>query len=276
MLEHFIFLIHPCCYEGFTSEQLEQDNLHLYVEVENIVKARWLAALAEQSSTTLFVQLGGPEYLYEAARQQAGEAAACYLRTPFPQSKDLAEYYEQLAIDIRSHLSAHNWHFDPALVTAELWGESFEGCVPGYGGAFAQYLGLALAPRMRFEMTVYDSRFLFGAKPPEVIAVPDSDVEAWIFACHDGTGAAIFQSRNTAQWIDQRQVQLTLDDRRLQVCNKQGHTLWPAEPWTKGKDETLHTYRMPLSEAIWRWFRAVGMSYTDFKEVIRGARLETL
>ena len=45
-IEHIIFLIHPCCYEGLDAEAVRQDNLYLYVELENEVKARWLAALS--------------------------------------------------------------------------------------------------------------------------------------------------------------------------------------------------------------------------------------
>jgi len=145
--------------------------------------------------------------------------------------------------------------------------------VPGYGGAFAQYLGLRRPPKMRFEMTVYDSRFLHGTRRWETIPIPDSDVEAWLFECHDGSGAAIFQPRLTAQWLDQRRVHLKLDDRRLQICTKQGYTLWPAAPWTKGKPEGVRDFSMTLAECASHWVRSVGMVIDDFREVIRAARI---
>ena len=272
-IEHVIFLIHPCCYEKLDPDRIRRDNLYLFVEREREVKQRWLAALAEGPADTLFVQLGGPEYLREAAVEHLGLAAVFYPRTPFPENGDLAEYYRRLASDFHAHLSAHGLGLDTATVTSELWGESFEGCVPGYGGAFAQYLGLTRPPSMRFEMTVYDSRFLWGARRWEAIPLQNSDVEAWLFECHDGTGAAIFQSRLAAQWIDERRVHLQLDDRRLQVCTKLGHTIWPQEPWTKGKSEAVHDYSMALAECNWRWIRSVGMAFDDFREVIRAARV---
>jgi len=126
---------------------------------------------------------------------------------------------------------------------------------------------------MRFEMTVYDSRFLHGARRWESVPIDNSDVEAWLFECHDGTGAAIFQSRLSAQWIDRRRVWLRLDDRRLQVCTKLGHTVWPQGPWTKGEPEGTHDFSMALSECTDRWVRAVGMAIDDFREVIRTARV---
>ena len=272
-IEHIIFLIHPCCYEGLDAETVRKDNLYLYVELEEEVKARWQAALAARPAHTWFVQLGGPQYLWESAVKYLGEAAALYLCTPFPESEDLAEYYGCLEADLRDHIATHDLLIDEAAVTAELWGESFEGCVPGYGGAFAQYLGLQQAPQMRFEMTVYDSRFLYGARRWEVMPVPDSDVEAWLFECHDGTAAAIFQARRTAQWIDQRTLHLQLDDRRLQICTKLGHTLWPQEPWEKGKVEEVRPYHMTLAQCNWRWVRCVGIAFEDFRQVIGAARV---
>ena len=272
--EHVIFLIHPCCYETLDAETIRRDNLYLFLERERETKQRWLDALAERPTNTLLVQLGGPEYLRDAAVECLGEPAVLYPRSPFSQNRDLAEYYRRLACEFRAHLATHALEFDAGAVTSELWGESFEGCVPGYGGAFAQYLGLRRPPRMRFEMTVYDSRFLHGARRWESIRIGNSDVEAWLFECHDGTGAAIFQSRLSAQWMDGRRVWMRLDDRRLQVCTKLGHTVWPQQPWTKGRPEGVRDFSMALSECINRWVRSVGMTIDDFREVIRAARVE--
>jgi len=273
-VQRIIFLIHPCCYEDLDSAVVRKDNLTLFVEREREVKKRWLDGLAEKPANALFVQLGGPEYLRDAAIEHLGEKAVFYPQTPFPESGDLAEYYRALAADFRSHVEGNGLELDVATVTSELWGESFEGCVPGYGGAFAQHLGLAISPVMRFEMTVYDSRFLHGVRCWEAIPVDNCDVEAWLFECHDGTGAAMFQARLAAQWLDERRVQVQLDDRRLQVCTKQGHTIWPEEPWEKGKSESVRPYSMTLVECNWRWIRAQGMAFDDFRKVIGSARVE--
>ena len=145
--------------------------------------------------------------------------------------------------------------------------------MPGYGGAFAQYLGLRKSPQMCFEMTVYDSRFLHGAQHWEAIALAGSDVEAWLFACADGTGAAMFQARRTAQWIDERRVHLLLDDKRLQICTKQGHTVWPETPWEKGNAETVWPYEMTLRDCNWHWVRAMSMPLDAFRKVLGTARV---
>lgn len=273
-VEHIIFLIHPCCYENVDPETARKNNLHLFIEKEREVKRRWLDALAERPADTLLVQLGGPEDVRRAAVEGLGEAGVFYPHTAFPESRDMREYYRRLTADFHAHVSAHALRLDPATVTSELWGESFEGCVPGYGGAFAEYLQLRRPPKMRFEMTVHDSRFLCGVRGYEVIPIADSDVEAWLFECHDGTGAAMFQARLTAQWVDERRIHLMLDDRRNQVCTKVGHTLWPPEPWRKGEPENVLAYSMTLADCNWRWLRAVGMALDDFREMIRAARVE--
>lgn len=272
-IDHIVFLTHPCCYEPIPPEQIQRDALQLYLDRENEVKAAWLAEIGQRDTGTLFVQLGGPTCLRDAAAAALGDSAALLLQTPFPASEDLDEYYRGLIEEIRTHLAREGLEFDPTAVTSELWGESFEGCVPGYGGAFAQYLGLSRSPRMRFEMTVYDSRFLYQARGHQVLPIGDSDVEAWLFECHDGTGAVTFQPRRTAMWLDERLVHLRLSDRRHQVCDKLGHTVWPEAPWTKARPETLHDYSMPLKEWISRWVRSVGMGIDDFRAVVEAGRI---
>ena len=273
-VDHIIFLIHPCCYEPIPAQQIKEENLQLFLDRERELKAQWLDELTTSRDGTLLWQLGGPQALRDEAIARLGAARVFYPTTPFPDNADLDEYYRRLVTDCGAHLIDNQLELEPACVTSELWGESFEGCVPGYGGAFAQYLGLAKRPRMRFEMTVYDSRFLYRAQHWEVIPIAGSDVEGWLFECAASTGAAIFQARRTAQWIDERRVHLQLDDRRLQVCSKGGHTLWPGEPWEKGKIEAVRPYSMTLKEANWRWIRSVGMSFAAFREVIAAARVE--
>lgn len=270
--DHVIFLIHPCLYEQQDAETVRQGNWQLYVERERQVKQRWLADLAARPPGTLYVQLGGPTYLLDIARSHLGATYVC-----FPEAEntgDLHRLYVALADCVRHHVGVHKLRFDPRIVTSEVWGESFEGCVPGYGGAFAQYLGLEHPPRLRFEMTVYDSRFLYGARPPATIALPGSDVQAWLFACHDTTAAAMFLSPRTAQWIDRRRLHLELHTQSLQVCTKSGHTVWPAKPWQKGDPAQVCPYSMTLSDCNWYWIRSVGMAYDDFRAVIAAATVE--
>ena len=145
-IDHIIFLIHPCCYEPLAPEIVHRDNLQLFVECEREVKKRWLAALADRPSNTLLVQLGGPVALRNEAIRHLGAAAVFYPQSEFPAYGGLSEYYRRLIAEFNTHTTANALTFDPATVASELWGESFEGCVPGYGGAFAEYLNLRQSP----------------------------------------------------------------------------------------------------------------------------------
>jgi hypothetical protein len=229
--------------------------------------------MGDRAPETLYVQLGGPAYLTDAAATALGADHALSLQFPFPENQDLDDYYQGLVAEIRGHLQVHGLVFDAETVTSELWGESFEGCVPGYGGAFAQYLQLRRAPKMRYEMTVYDSRFLHMTRQIETLAIADSDVEAWLFECHDGTCAATFQSRRTAQWLDERRVCLRLHDRKHQLTDKLGHTVWPEAPWSKGKPELEHEVAVPMQEWVSRWVRGIGTNLAGFRDVIDAARI---
>ena len=266
---HIIFLIHPCCWEALDQDYVREYNQEIYVEIERTVKGRWIRAVEQKPEDTLFVQLGGPEYLAAAAREHLGDEYTLLLTSQFPEGGSLKQYYTVLAAEVKDHVLKHNLAFDPETVSSELWGESFEGCVPGYGGAFAEYLGLKQPPKMRFEMTVHDSRFLVGFHRMAKVPISDSDIEAWIFECHDGSSAAIYQGRMTAQWIDERRISIELNNRRNQVCTKLGHTVWPEKPWKKGDREQMNRYSMTLADAIWYWIRAISMSFDELKAVIQ-------
>ena len=272
-VEHIIFLIHPCIYEAIDADKIHAENFGLFLERERTVKRRWLDAIPQRPASTLFAQLGGPESLQAAAADHLGQERALFFRTLYSQDKGLREYYGRLTAELHAHLRAHDLEFDPATATSELWGESFEGCVPGYGGAFAEHLGLHVPPKMHFEMTVFDAKFLHRSSGHEVIPIPDSDVEAWLFRCHDTTSAVTFQPRLTAQWLDHRRVSLMLDDRRVQACTKLGHTVWPETPWRKGKPEQVLPFDMALSDFCFHWIRCTGLAYDDFRQVITAARV---
>lgn len=273
-IEHIIFLIHPCCYEGLDAEDIGQRNLEIYVEREREVKRKWLEALAARDSGTLLLQLYGPQDLFEQAQQSLGKANACYVRADFPGPDQLPEYYRRLVQCIRDHLGKYELEYDPASVTSELWGESFEGCVPAYGGAFSELLGFKLPPKMIFEMTVYDARFLHGAKLRETLAIGDSDIEALLFECYDGSSAAIFQARLSAQWLDRRPIKLKLDPDKVLLCTKLGHTDWPSKDWKKDDPDQLYAHTTTTADSLWlRTTGMGGMGFDGLREIVTSAEI---
>ena len=269
-IKHIIFLIHPGTYTTGVKvkpEDIHPNNYELYFEREQEVRQRWLAAISSLDKVTLFIQYGGPEYVgVEAVKQQLGEPNACYVpRYTGP----LLEHYRLAAECIRSHMKEFNLELDPGTVTSEVWGASFEGCAADYSGAFAECLGLKRPPKIQFEMTVYDSRFLYGARRWEVIPLSGSDIEAWLFELHDGTGAAIFLARLSSLTFDKRPVLLHLDAQRIHVCNKLGFTVWPPAPWNKNLPDDICPYCLTTADNY--WVRTVRMAFDDFRKVIAAA-----
>lgn len=58
----------------------------------------------------------------------------------------LPEYFGGLTGGLRAHIATAGLEYDRQTVTSELWGESFEGCVPGYGGGGAPRMRMPASP----------------------------------------------------------------------------------------------------------------------------------
>ena len=151
-VKHLIFLIHPTCYQNVDSEAVRRNNWTLFLDRELQVTQRWLEALRGQNAGTLLLQLYGSTELFATIQELLGEPNACYVKAEYTEGLEQAEYHRRLVACICGHVEKYDLIIDPDTVSSELWGESFEGCAPGYGGAFAQALGLKRPPQMKFEM----------------------------------------------------------------------------------------------------------------------------
>jgi hypothetical protein len=267
-IERIVFLIHPLVYETLTPEDIHNRNLSIYADREQEIKALWLKE-AETLKNTLVAQLYGPKYLQAALAERMGVEWACFVHAEHVEGMPQLEYDTRLVQSIRDHMAEHDLTLDPATVTSEIWGESFEGCAPDYASSFAVLLGLQNKPRMRFEMTMYDSRFIKGAKVIEIIPIPNSDIEAVLFRLYDETFAAIYQARLTAQRLDNRLITVHLDPTCTLVCTKLGHTVWPPKPWQKGDPSVNIPYQLKTRD--YYWVRSGAISLERFRELIAAA-----
>jgi hypothetical protein len=200
-IERIVFLIHPGCYQALPPDSpLHRSNLALFVEREKRAEERWVVDWTKSDRRTLVLQLYGPKPLFETARKLVGDANVCYVEADWNSitadwgsvtadelPNKMRAYYRLLTDCIREHVARHGLTFDPETVASEIWGESFEGCATNYGSAFAHELGLRRPPVMRFEMVVADTRFLQGARGPEVVRLPGNDIEAMLFELFDGS-----------------------------------------------------------------------------------------
>ncbi len=267
-IERIVFLIHPLVYETLTPEDIHNRNLAIFADREQEIKARWLKE-AESLKNTLVLQLYGPKYLQVALVERMGAEWACYIHAEYTQGMPQLEYDTRLAKCIRDHIAEHGLTLDPATVNSEIWGESFEGCAPDYASSFAFLLGLKNPPKMRFEMTAYDSRFLKGAEVVEVIPISSSDIEAVIFKLYDEAFVAIYQTRLTPQRLDNRLITVDLDPTCTLVCTKLGHTVWPPKPWQKGDSSVTVPYQLKTRD--YYLVRSGAISFERFRELIAAA-----
>jgi hypothetical protein len=267
-INHIVFLIHPLVYEPMTPEQIHERNLTIFYDREQEIKQRWLKE-AESLRSTLVAQLYGSKELVQGLSERMGAKWVCYAHGEYTEGMPQLEYDTRLVQSIRDHTAEHQLTLDPETVTSEIWGESFEGCAPDYASSFAVLLGLKKPPKMRFEMTMHDSRFIKGAKVVEIIAIPNSDVEAVVFELYDETFAAIYQARLTPQRVDDRMITVNLDPTRTQVCTKLNHTIWPTKVWQKGDPSVSVPVQFKTRD--YYWVRSLAISYEGFREMIAGA-----
>ena len=210
-ITHFVFISHPLLYEGMPAATIAETNAGIYQVWERGVKATSLASIGALGPGSFVVQLnGGSDEFLTAATAKLGAshvlklgAAAGVAQAPTdprpqrlggkgeaPPPVNLTAMYEGYATQTKAHLSQHGLSFNPATATSEFWGESFEGCVPGYGSGWATAMGLRTKGVMMFDHTVADARFMYRAVHTETVAVGGSDVDAMVFRLADNASVA--------------------------------------------------------------------------------------
>ncbi len=246
-IKHFIFIVHPGIYKAQLQnnrELLEKYNHTIYLEREEKCVASWLEVLENIDESTFVVQHCAVEFYEKVIKPVVGAKNSCLLSQDPPSLDDYAEgkagidarqhdFHINLAKGILDEIKERGFEYDPCTVTSEVWGESFEGCAPAYGGTFAHGLGLKIAPVMKYEMCVYDSRFLKGSKLRETIKIGGTDIEAFIFELYDGTFAALYQARLSEFWLDRRPITIMLDPTVVYICPTIGPSIWPEDTNSK-------------------------------------------
>jgi hypothetical protein len=230
-IDQFVILVHPCPYEATGTAETNP-----YRVLERAACKRWLDAIPSLPKSTFAVQIDGakagpsPERLQTAFVSRLGAGHVLRIPVEFVSPEDpspLRDYYRRIKHQILQQLSAQRLMFDPATCKTIIWGQSFEGCASGYGSAVASYLGLKTLTQFDYHMSAPDAPFLLKAKFLQTVAVPASDVEAYLFDLADGRYAAFFRSRLTPQWLDYRPIRLRLDSSVSVLTKNKGAVVWP-------------------------------------------------
>ncbi len=279
----FLFLIHPCPYEIMEENQpgqIKKKVLEDYLSLERTVFQRWLRAISSLDEGTFVVQVdmpgkaSGPDLLHQSLLKRLGAAQVCRIGGEF-QSPDkpeaLLDFYNRIVQQIAGQMQRHGLSYNPGTCASEIWGQSFEGCAPGFGSAIAERLKLTVPAHFDFVMSVPDAHFLLGVKQAECISIPNTDIVAYLFQLADGCNAALFQARLTAQWLDRRPIEIKLDPRNHWVSNKQGKSVWPENlPATGDAGERVPFHLYTAQEVFVRTLQA---DDGQFRAVISAARL---
>lgn len=283
MIRHLIFLIHPGIYrdrQRTDPEWMEATHAEIYLNREEECIARWLEVLENIDESTFVVQHCAVDFYEKVIKPVVGGKNSCLLCQDPPSLDDYAE--GKAGVDARQHdfhinlvkgilgeIKERGFEYDPCTVTSEVWGESFEGCAPAYGGTFAHGLGLKITPVMKYEMNVYDSRFLKGSKLRETIKIGSTDIEAFIFELYDGTFAALYQSRLSEFWLDRRPITIMLDPTVVYICTTMGPSIWPKDVNAKAG---VVAYTMTASMPA-KWLRGHRICFSEFRDLVANAKV---
>jgi hypothetical protein len=275
-ITRLVIIVHPCPYEIY-HHPAPGTFLYPYREMEKTAFDGWLKSVEDLPPSAFVVQIDmpktapGPDQLYAACVARLGAERVCrvageyqYPEKPVP----LLDYYERIRKKLTEQFHSGGLAFDRAQCETELWGQSFEGCAPGYGTAVCRRLGLEKPFRFDYTKSVPDARFLFKLRRWELAPLADSDVVAYVFDLEDGTSAALFQARKQDQWLDHRTIELQLDPKKFWVSDKLGKQIWPKE----GESAKPETVRLMCSEE--HFLRARGGDSQDLKLVIEKARVQ--
>jgi hypothetical protein len=230
-VDQFIILVHPCPYEAMGKADTDPCRT-----LERAACQRWFDAIPSLPPSAFVVQVDfasagpSPDKLHQTFIHRLGPGRVCRIpcQVTSPEDPDtLRDYYDRIHRQISRQLAIQKLTFDPLTCKTVIWGQSFEGCAPGFGSAIASGLGLKTLTRLDYEMSAPDAPFLLHATFLENVPVPASDVQAYLFDLNDGRCAAVFRSCLTPQWLDHRPIELRFNSSLFEVVTKQGDPVWP-------------------------------------------------
>jgi hypothetical protein len=141
-------------------------------------------------------------------------------------------------------LAQRGFSFDPASVSAEAWGASFDGCVTKYTLNLRRILGLSNVVGIDFNLTVPDAYFLLDAVLRDCLILLDNKLRLFLFECEQRfAGLYTFTEHSIADPLTN--VILTVDAETIIVKSKQNIRLWPQPEEYRLRDVDPGYYEPP-------------------------------
>lgn len=193
----------------------------------------------------------------------------------------------------RARLKERGLDFDRGTVTAEAWGESFDGCVTKYTLNLRRMLGLSKVVEINFDLTVPDAFFLLDASLRDCVLLDDG-VRLFLFE-HEHQFIGLYTLTEHSLANEPAYVTLPAHSTTFTVRSKQGIRLWPQPEEYVLRDVPAGYYeppqvvvthvadglRIPVSAGVvYRLAKAPAyvfvpreMSYADARSILTSARL---
>ena len=183
-VKKIVYLIHSMIYTDTVAKDpklLRDTNAGIYLERELLCQRRWRAGIRQLEPDTIYAQLTGGREILAYARQELGDERVIEPDVEWQDDMDPEQYRQDLADSFLSQLAARGHKIDYETTELELWGESFTGCVYGYGTDLCRRLGLKTPAFVDFDMTVPDERQLCKAELVTHFLLGGSTTRGYLF-----------------------------------------------------------------------------------------------
>ena len=232
--KRIVYLIHSMIYSNLAArdpQTIHNTNAGIYLERELLCERRWRAAIGQLEPNAIYAQLasdvGGGDEILSCARQQLGDDRVIVPEAEWHDGIDPEHYKQNLTDSFLSQLADKGHDLDRETTELELWGESFTGCVYGYGTALCRQVGLNNPAFVNFDMTVPDERLLCKAELVTHFLLPDSATRGYLFDGPLGYPIGLFIDgfrRSDAGATGT--IKLTLDTSKVMLESPTGITLY--------------------------------------------------
>jgi hypothetical protein len=299
-IQRLAILIHPLCYEPHRDEADFIAQYADYLEYEQIVKQRWCDRIAAMGEGDALVICGHAPDVEAHAVQHLGDRVMVVTDTITHQPQlweSLLSHEAKVGLgndllamfwrdgfswdsnSIGQAVIARGWAerilktcaerrlcIDPAILSVEGWGESFEGCVANYARYLGAYLCLTNPIDVRFEMCVPDARFLFDADLREVIPLGQN---VWLYLWQTGDGHIAWFHNAVAQ-IGDTPLQARFDVGAMRVEVRDNKRLrWPA----RDSDVAFEAGHLDVPVGDRCFVQARNITGPDFRATMISAKL---
>ena len=224
------YIVHSMLYSGIAADNpqtLRDTHAEIFLERELLCEQRWRAGIDQLPPDAIYAQLGGGPEILPYAKAQLGEDRVVVPAGEFSAGLGPERWYQLLTDSVYDQIKEKGHEIDVQTTQVEAWGESFEGCVYGYGTSLTRQLGLKHPTYVNFDMCVPDARFLCKAELITHFLLPGDQVRGYFFNGTFGFPMGVYLEGFTRQDVGNTgRIRLKIDNSKVSIEGSQGLTLY--------------------------------------------------